>query len=308
MQTDFLRYLIKIVECGSMNKAANDLFITQAALTKAMKKLETDLNCKLLERKKDGVRLTEKGKRVYADAEKILSIEESWQFLADDVREIEGRVRVAIINSVSSSAINRFLFKCREQYPGINVILKEYRTCDFLKQFEKRKADIGICNYIEEDYNSLKIFSKELGLEIDEVGYDRFYIFINAQNEFAQKPYLEKADLKKLKFALYSDECDMISAPFLSNYFKAENVFLMNSMHSMVRAVLEDDVAIFNTRVFANQNEYVAEGRIVYKEIIDMPFPTTYYIIRPNEKRISLAEELVANMLKEEMKEIFKKI
>ena len=128
MQTDFLRYLMKIVECGSMNKAANDLFITQAALTKAMKKLEADLNCKLLERTKNGVKLTEKGQRIYADAERILSIEDNWKFLADDEQEVKGRVRVGIINSICSSALNGFLFRCREKFPGVNVILKEYRT------------------------------------------------------------------------------------------------------------------------------------------------------------------------------------
>lgn len=309
MQTDFLRYLMKIVECGSMNKAANDLFITQAALTKAMKKLETDLNCKLLERTKNGVKLTEKGQRVYADAERILSIENSWQLLADNVQELKGRVRVAVINSVCSSALNRFLFRCREQYPGINVILKEYKDFDFLKQFEKRKAEIGISGYVNNNCAVLYELAYKLGLEVEVLCHDRFYIFMNAQNKFATKTYLEKADLKELKFAMYSDENDRISAPFLKDMFQVENIFLVNSMNNMNNIVMENmDTVIFNTGVYASQNENVAQGKVICKEIIDMPLPTTYYMIRPNDKRISLAEEIVANMLKDSMKEIFEKI
>lgn len=305
MQTDFLRYLIKIVECGSMNKAANDLFITQAALTKAMKKLETDLECKLLERTKKGVKLTEKGQRIYADAEWILSIEDSWQSLADDEQAIKGRVRVAVINSVCASAINRFLFNCREQYPGINVVLREYKDFDFLRQFEKRKADIGICHYINSDRENLYRLALNLDLEIEELCHDKFYIFMSAQNKLAKKLYLEKKDLTDLKFAVYSDEDDMVSAPFFMSYFKAENVFFMNSMYSMIRAILEENAVIFNTKVFANQNEYVARGEIVYKEVIDISLPTTYYMIRPDSRRISVSETIVANMLKDSMREIF---
>lgn len=304
MQTDYLRYLLKIIECGSMNKAANALYVTQVALTKAMQKLEGELNCELLVRTKSGVVLTDKGKRVYKDAQKILEIESGWRELSQDKKQLSGRVRVAIINSVCSSTMNRFIFSCREKYPGINLLLKEYRTYEFLKQFENRKVDIGISTYFENEKEALYYFADDLGLEIENLFQDRFYIFMSKNNVLSDKPYLESDDLNQLKFALYSDENDSISAPYIAECFKPENTYLMNSMQSMVRAVIEDDVTIFNTHLFANQNEYVSKGEIVYKEIIDRPLPTIYYMLRPKDDRITEEEQVIANLLRESLEEI----
>lgn len=305
MQTDYLRYLVKIVECGSMNKAANALYVTQVALTKAMQKLEADLNCELLVRTSSGVRLTEKGNFVYQDAKKILAIEQKWASLADNAQQVCGKVRVAIINSVCSSVMDQVLFKCRKMYPGIDLILKEYRSYDFLRQFEKRKADIGICNFFEWSKDNVYQIAERLGFEIEELFQDQCYIFMSAKNPLAQKNAIESKDLYDLRFAMYSDENDVISAPFIADYFKAENIYPMSSMQSMMRAIIEEDVTIINTKVFAEQNEYVLRGDIVYKEIVDMPFPTTYYMIYPKALTISNAEKKVVDLLKESLPEIY---
>ena len=45
-----LRYLYEISQCGSMEQAARRLFITQPSLTKAVKKMESELGIKLFEK------------------------------------------------------------------------------------------------------------------------------------------------------------------------------------------------------------------------------------------------------------------
>jgi len=306
MQTDFLRYLIKIVECGSMNKAANDLFITQAALTKAMKKLETDLNCELLKRTKNGVKLTEKGKRVYADAEKILAIEDSWKDLADHEAEVSGTVRLALINSVNSSVIDHFLINYRKQYANVIIIPKEYRDYDFLKQFENKKADIGISCYIDSNRARVYDCARKLDLEAVELCRDKFYVFMGANNPLREQPTLTTKDLKDSKLLLYSDEKDIVSTPFFADFFKKENIFFMNNMQNMIRTVMTDDVVIFNTKLFAQQNEYVVRGEVIYREVTDIQVPTVYYLLRP--KILTPAERIVIDLLKATLQDLFNKV
>lgn len=50
---------------GSISKAANQLYISQPAITKAIKKLESELDIKLFNRGSKGVTLTENGKIFY---------------------------------------------------------------------------------------------------------------------------------------------------------------------------------------------------------------------------------------------------
>ena len=56
-----LDYFYEVARCGSITKAAQNLYMTQPALSKAIHQLEDDLNCKLLNRTIKGVSLTSQG-------------------------------------------------------------------------------------------------------------------------------------------------------------------------------------------------------------------------------------------------------
>ena len=62
MKMKQLEYLIKIAECGSISKAAQELYISQPSLTKAISGLEEEFHVQLLLRKPRGVELTIEGK------------------------------------------------------------------------------------------------------------------------------------------------------------------------------------------------------------------------------------------------------
>ena len=62
MKMKQLEYLIKIAECGSISKAAQELYISQPSLTKAISSLEEEFHVQLLLRKPRGVELTIEGK------------------------------------------------------------------------------------------------------------------------------------------------------------------------------------------------------------------------------------------------------
>ena len=61
MRLEQLKYLIEVANCKSINKAAQNLYITQPALSIAINSLEEELQYPLLKRTKKGVLLTEDG-------------------------------------------------------------------------------------------------------------------------------------------------------------------------------------------------------------------------------------------------------
>ena len=70
MRYDALRYFVEIAEQGSINRAAEALYVSQPNLSTAIRSLEEELGVKLLERTSKGVRLTEEGQSVYVRAKK----------------------------------------------------------------------------------------------------------------------------------------------------------------------------------------------------------------------------------------------
>ena len=65
MQIQQLTYFVAIAEQGSINKAAEKLFVTQPNLSKAISNLENELKVRIFNRTNKGVVLTDEGKKLY---------------------------------------------------------------------------------------------------------------------------------------------------------------------------------------------------------------------------------------------------
>lgn len=74
ISVDQMKYFIKIVEQGSLNKAAQHLYISQPALTKQLGILEKSMKCKLLIRTPNGIKLTASGRYFYERSNAIISM------------------------------------------------------------------------------------------------------------------------------------------------------------------------------------------------------------------------------------------
>ena len=114
MQIKQLRYLLKIVECGSITKAASQLYTSQPSLTKSISSLEQEYGITLFSRKSHGVELTVEGKEFLRYARKVIAA-------AD-----------ALDNSFASSAENSRaeLFIASHQFDFIyDALLHTYRDC-----------------------------------------------------------------------------------------------------------------------------------------------------------------------------------
>ena len=73
MQIQQLTYFVAIAEQGSINKAAEKLFVTQPNLSKAISNLENELKVRIFNRTNKGVVLTDEGKKLYQYARTIIN-------------------------------------------------------------------------------------------------------------------------------------------------------------------------------------------------------------------------------------------
>ena len=71
-----LKYIIKIVECGSITEAAKKLFITQPSLSSSVKELEKELGFELFSRSAKGISLTVDGAEFLSYARQVVEQEE----------------------------------------------------------------------------------------------------------------------------------------------------------------------------------------------------------------------------------------
>ena len=121
MDTRRLEAVVKVVDLGSVSRAAKLLNIAQPALSQQIASLELDFKRKLLDRSARGVRPTEAGHILYRYAKSIQrQIDEARRTILDNQSELTGNVTIGLAPLSSATLLATPLLKqVRERFPSI---------------------------------------------------------------------------------------------------------------------------------------------------------------------------------------------
>ncbi|MDI6586426.1 LysR family transcriptional regulator [Bacillus subtilis] len=146
MNMNHLHIFVKVGEKLNITEAAKELFISQPAVSKAIKNLESSLQLKLLIRDKHhGLMLTDIGKEILLLARQMKGIESKiYQVANRENKLLNGKVKIGSFPAVSTNIMPQAIAAFRPNYPLIRIELIE-GTSDQIKGWvEDRTVDIGI--------------------------------------------------------------------------------------------------------------------------------------------------------------------
>jgi len=143
MELRQLRYFLKVVESGSMGRAAADLGTSTSTLSQQISRLESELSTRLLQRLATGVMPTESGLAFSRQAQLILRQVESAATLAQQGR-LSGGVSVGMAQSTAAVLSVPFIRAMRERYPGIRLRIIEGLSGHLLSLLNTRRVDLAI--------------------------------------------------------------------------------------------------------------------------------------------------------------------
>lgn len=139
------RYFYEVCKTRNITKAAHNLFISQPALSTAIKKLEQRLGVKLLDRKNSPLTLTQAGRIYLNETEKIKLAEEDMFHQIDDVKQ--DQMRTIFIGSsqyFNSYYLPKALKTYQKLYPKTHFKLIERNAQLLNKELYEGNADIVI--------------------------------------------------------------------------------------------------------------------------------------------------------------------
>lgn len=140
-----LRYFVAIAECGSVSKAAEQVFVAQSALSHQLALLESELGASLFNRSRRGVALTEAGQRFFPHAVSILrQSEDAISSVSMGGGEPSGKVIFGIPHSVSNALALPLLRAVRQQFPKIQLELTEELTGNLSKQLRAGQINLSV--------------------------------------------------------------------------------------------------------------------------------------------------------------------
>lgn len=146
MNMNNLRIFMKVAEKMNITEASKELFISQPAVSKAVKNLEKSLNIKLFIRdKQNGLMLTEVGKEILILARQMKVIENKIYQVADrENKLLNGKIKVGSFPAVSTNILPKTIALFRSKYPLVNIELVEGTSNQIKEWVEDRTVDMGI--------------------------------------------------------------------------------------------------------------------------------------------------------------------
>jgi DNA-binding transcriptional LysR family regulator len=125
MDTAGLHAFVTVAECGSFSRAAQQLFLTQSAVSKRIALLECRLDCRLFDRIGRQVILTEAGRVLLPCARQILlSIEDAERMLGNLSGTIGGRLALAASHHISLHRLPPILKTFVDRFPEVELDLQ----------------------------------------------------------------------------------------------------------------------------------------------------------------------------------------
>ena len=143
MELRQLHYFVRVVELGSMGRAAQQLGVGTSALSQQISRLESELATRLLQRTSTGVVPTEAGLAFWAQAQLAIRHAEAAKAAARHAR-LSGQVSVGMAPSTGAVLGLPFLLAMRERYPDIGVRLVETLSGNLASMIGMRQLDLAV--------------------------------------------------------------------------------------------------------------------------------------------------------------------
>ena len=145
MNLKHLSYFVDISKRESFTKAADDIYVSQSALSKSVKSLEQELNVTLIDRTSKSFNLTEEGRILYVEGEKLLQyIDESQDKIIEKIHRSRRRLRIGVPPVISTVYFSQLLFRFIKQYPNIELEISEVGANIVQNQINAGNIDIGV--------------------------------------------------------------------------------------------------------------------------------------------------------------------
>lgn len=145
MTLDQLRIFVAVAERLHFTKAAQDLNLTQSAVSAAVAALEAQHDLKLFDRLPRRIALTEAGAVFLPEARALLARAESAQVLLGDLAQTtRGRLRLHASQTVASYWLPGRMMALHEAYPHIDLNLTVSNTTHVAQAVLDGVADLGL--------------------------------------------------------------------------------------------------------------------------------------------------------------------
>ncbi|MEE1353255.1 MAG: LysR family transcriptional regulator [Acutalibacteraceae bacterium] len=190
-----LRYVVEVSRNGSISRAAQNLFVTQPSLSKAISDLETEMGITIFQRTNRGVTLTEEGTRFLSYARQVTEqvgiLEQTYKY-GTPARRV-----FAVSSQHYAFVVNAFVELVkeygREKY---EFTLRESRTYDIIEDVRLGRSELGVLYLSHYNRDVIQRLIRNADLEFHSIFVAQPHVFVSRDNPLSERESVTLADLK----------------------------------------------------------------------------------------------------------------
>ncbi|MFE3576376.1 LysR family transcriptional regulator [Lysinibacillus sp. NPDC059133] len=226
----------KAAEVNSFTKTAEELGLTQSAVSHAITSLEKEFNFPLFIRNNSAIKLTQNGKDLLVTIREILYYND---MLKQEVNAInglnKGTVKVGVFSSISTNWIPYIIKEMEKQYPDIEIQLIEGNYAEIEKWLLESEVD---CGFINNKTTSLHSF------DIVKLKTEPLLCVVSEQSPLHSNKYLSVEDIENAPFIMPTYQCfDDIQLFFKENNIQP-NIRFENMNENSIFSMVENNLGI----------------------------------------------------------------
>ncbi len=192
----YMKYAVEVAACGSINRAADRLYIGQPNLSRAIRELESSLGITIFERSTRGMVVTPEGEIFLTHAKGILNQVEAVETL---FREKDTKRKHFSLSVPQSDYISEAFSRFSKQFvleDRIEVLYKETDTQETIENIIRGDYKLGILRYADSKDKYFKKLLEEKRLAFDPICEFRHRLVASEDSPLAELSNVTEADLK----------------------------------------------------------------------------------------------------------------
>ncbi len=175
-----------VVKRKSFTRAAEELNVTQPAVTIQVKSLEKSLNLKLIQQVGKRMQLTEAGEILYQYAEKIFDlVSDANEKMRDFKKLMRGTLQIGTTKNYARYIMPSLLSEFQRRFPRIKVILDEGNSEDMAKSVLEKKNELALISQLNLDRKIKSIFFSTV----------EFVLVASPEHRFSQRKSISLREL-----------------------------------------------------------------------------------------------------------------
>lgn len=157
---DLYKVFYTVAKCGSLTRAAEELYISQPAVSRSIKQLETQLGVPLFTRTHRGMQLSAQGgEMIFEEVERALNLlSEAQNRISEMQTSATGRIRIGASDTIFQYMLADKIVEFHARFPEVKIDLLSGVTPETIEQLKTDKCDVAFVNLPITTDTELKLY------------------------------------------------------------------------------------------------------------------------------------------------------